>query len=76
MDTNNPKQWYYVVNQYCQDLSTIYNVPLIKIAAILSALSPQNVFSQNLIDLENFLETKGTSKASTLTVKKQSFENL
>jgi hypothetical protein len=45
-------------------------VPLIKIAAILSALSPQNVFSQNLIDLENFLETKGTSKASTFDSQK------
>jgi hypothetical protein len=65
MLTSNPKQWYFEVNLFCQDLSVIYNVELIKVAAILAALSPQNKFDQNLIDLVNFLETNGKSKAST-----------
>lgn len=59
------KFWYFTVNQYCRDLEVIYDVPLIKVAAILAALSPQNKFDQNLIDLENFLESGGTTKAST-----------
>jgi len=62
---NNSKQWYFTVNEYCLHLSECYNVPLIKVSAILSALSPQNTFEQNLIDLERFLESGGVTKAST-----------
>lgn len=59
------KNWYFTVNEYCLHLSEAFDVPLIKIAGIMSALSPQNKFDQNCIDLENFLMTSGTSKAST-----------
>lgn len=57
--------WYFEINEYCMHLSEAFDVPLIKVAGILSALSPNNKFEQNCIDLENFLITKGKSKAST-----------
>lgn len=59
------KNWYFTVNEYCQHVSQAFDIPLIKVAGILSALSPQNKFEQNLKDLENFLLSGGLSKAST-----------
>ena len=61
----NSKNWYFTVNEYCLHLSEAFDVPLIKISAILAALSPQNKFDQNCIDLENFLMTSGNCKVST-----------
>jgi len=59
------KDWYFTINEYCLHLSIAFDVPLIKVAAIMAVLSPQNKFNQNCIDLENFLLTKGKSRAST-----------
>jgi hypothetical protein len=59
------KNWYFIVNDYCNFLSLAYDVPLIKVAAIMSALSPNNKFDQNCKDLERFLLSGGLSKAST-----------
>jgi len=59
------KNWYFTVNEYCQHVSQNFDIPLIKVAGILSALSPQNKFEQNLKDLENFIETNGNCKVST-----------
>ena len=59
------KNWYFIVNDYCNFLSLAYDVPLIKVAAIMSALSPNNKFDQNCKDLERFLLSGGVSKAST-----------
>ena len=59
------RNWYFIVNDYCNFLSLAYDVPLIKVAAIMSALSPNNKFEQNCIDLERFLLSGGLSKAST-----------
>ena len=62
---NEKRDWYFIVNDYCNFLSLAYNVPLIKVAAIMSALSPNNKFDQNCKDLERFLLSGGLSKAST-----------
>lgn len=62
--------WYFEVNQYCQLLSEAYNVPLIKVAGIMSALSPNNTFDNNINSLENFLLHSGDCKVSTFNGQK------
>lgn len=62
---NEKRDWYFIVNDYCNFLSLAYDIPLIKVAAIMSALSPNNKFDQNCKDLERFLLSGGLSKAST-----------
>jgi hypothetical protein len=59
------QDWYFRVNEYCLTLSETYNVPLIKVAGIMSALSPNNTFASNVKSLEAFLRTKGNCKVST-----------
>lgn len=58
------KDWYFEVNDYCKTLSEIYNIPLIKVAGIMSALSPNNTFKSNVRSLERFLNTKGNCKVT------------
>ena len=58
------KDWYFEVNDYCKTLSEIYNIPLIKVAGIMSALSPNNTFKSNVRSLERFLKTKGNCKVT------------
>ena len=59
------QDWYFTVNDYCKTVSDMYNVPLIKVAGIMSALSPNNTFASNVKSLENFLKFKGNCKVST-----------
>jgi len=59
------QDWYFRVNEYCQTISETYSVPLIKVAGIMSALSPNNTFASNVKSLEAFLRTKGNCKVST-----------
>lgn len=59
------QDWYFRVNEYCQTISETYNVPLIKVAGIMSALSPNNTFASNVKSLEAFIRTKGNCKVST-----------
>ena len=54
--------WYYEVNDFCLTLSELYHVPLIKVAGIMSALSPNNTFASNCKSLNNFLKHKGKVK--------------
>lgn len=58
------KNWYFEVNDYCKTLSEIYNIPLIKVAGIMSALSPNNTFKSNVRSLERFLTNKGNCKVT------------
>ena len=59
------QNWYFTVNDYCKTVSDMYNVPLIKVAGIMSALSPNNTFASNVKSLENFLKFKGDCKVAT-----------
>lgn len=61
----NSQRWYYEVHDYCVDLSRKYDVPLIKVAGIMSVLSPNVTFVQNVKSLELFLQTKGNCTVST-----------
>jgi hypothetical protein len=49
----------------------VYDVPLIKVAGILSALSPNNTVRSNVISLEKFLRTKGNCKVTTFDGQKK-----
>jgi hypothetical protein len=62
--------WYFDVNDYCKTLSETYNVPLVKVAGILSALSPNTTFAHNIKSLEAFLRTKGNCKVTTFNSQK------
>lgn len=63
--------WYFEIHDYCKTLSEVYDVPLIKVAGILSALSPNNTVRSNVISLEKFLRTKGNCKVTTFDGQKR-----
>lgn len=65
------QDWYFQVNDYCKTVSEHYNVPLIKVAGIMSALSPNNTFKHNVNSLEKFLKHKGNCKVTTYNVQKE-----
>lgn len=67
----NSINWYYEVNDFCLSLSEIYNVPLIKVSGIMSALSPNNTFKTNCLSLHRFLKHKGNCKVSTFNGQKE-----
>ena len=64
------QNWYFQVNDYCKTLVELHNIPLIKVAGILSALSPNNTFATNIKSLEAFLRTKGNCKVTTYNAQK------
>lgn len=63
-------RWYYEVHDYCKGLSEKYDVPLIKVAGMMSVLSPNVSFVQNINSLEKFLETGGDCTVSTYSKQK------
>ena len=62
--------WYSEVNYWCMIVSEEYKIPLYKVCGILSALSPQNKFNQNLEDVIKLIETKGKCKVATFNQNK------
>jgi hypothetical protein len=69
-DNMTAQNWYFQVNDYCLTLSETYSVPLVKVAGILSALSPNTSFAHNIKSLEAFLRTKGNCKVTTYNAQK------
>ena len=65
------KNWYFEINDYCKTLSDVYNVPLIKVAGMMSALSPNNTVRLNCVSLEKFLRYKGDCKVTTYPIQKE-----
>lgn len=65
------KNWYFTVNEYCLHVAEAFDIPMIKVAGILAALSPNNKFDKNCIDLENFILTGGNCKVSTYNSNKE-----
>lgn len=61
-DINNGKTWYESAKSFSIYLSKKYNVPEIKTAGVIAALSPQKAWDQNKILAESFIETNGNSK--------------
>lgn len=57
--------WYFRVNEYCKQLSLMYDVPLLKVCGIFSALSVSTTFNNCCVSTERFLLTGGDCKVST-----------
>lgn len=57
--------WYFELNDYCKTLSELHNIEPIRVAGMLSALSPNCTFAQNIKSLEKVLRTDGNCKVST-----------
>jgi hypothetical protein len=51
-DVYNGLNWYKDANRLVVDLSKKYNVSKLKVASVISALSPRNKWDQNIIDAE------------------------
>lgn len=73
---NVSKRWYYEVHDHCAMLAKKHNVPVVKVAGIMSVLSPQVTFVQNVKSLEDFLETKGNCTVSTFAKQKVKADNI
>lgn len=65
------KEWYYEIHDYCKTLAEYHDIPMIKVAGILSALSPNNTFKSNIKSLERFLRTSGNCKVTTFGSQKR-----
>ena len=63
--------WYFEINDYCKTLSDVYNIPLIKVAGMMSALSPNNTVRLNCISLEKFIRYDGNCKVTTFNGQKE-----
>jgi hypothetical protein len=70
LEVNMTQNWYFEIHDYCKTLSEVYDVPLIKVAGILSALSPNNTVRSNVISLEKFLKNNGNCKVTTFNGQK------
>jgi len=68
--------WYFEVNEYCLHISECYELPLIKVAGIMSALSPNNKFNQNCKDTERFIQSGGFTLASTYKAQRDKAFNI
>ena len=53
------KDWYLKANRYAKDMSIEFNVPHIKCCALISVLSPQKEWWQNLELTRDFLKSGG-----------------
>ena len=65
------KNWYFEVNSYLRLLVECYDITLLQACGIMSALSPNNKFEQNINSLEKFLIHKGNCKVSTFNGQKE-----
>lgn len=62
---NMSRRWYFEVHDHCKMLSDRHGVPLVKVAGMMSVLSPGVSFVQNIKSLEAFLETGGDCTVAT-----------
>jgi len=44
------RQWYKLANHFCNNVAREYNTTPLRVASVVSALSPRNRWTQNLID--------------------------
>lgn len=73
--------WYPYANYVCRKIAAKTKVPLSRVCAVMSALSPQNRWEQNMVDTENLIIgwlNKNTEnvKVSTFNSNKQKAINI
>jgi hypothetical protein len=65
------KNWYYELNDFCHTMASTFEIPVYKVAAIISILSPLTSFSNNVRDTYVLLmDGKGAKLKSPLFKKK------
>jgi len=63
------RQWYKEANKFCQEVAKEYNTDPLKVASVVSALSPRNKWSQNLKDAKKvFQAIKDGKEANDIKV--------
>jgi len=50
------KQWYKLANHFCTNVAHEYNTTPLQVASVVSALSPRNRWTQNLIDAKKVFQ--------------------
>ena len=50
------KQWYKLANQFCNNVANEFNTTPLIVASVVSALSPRNRWTQNLIDAKRVFQ--------------------
>src|SRR3990170_2538974 len=57
--------WYNDASFHCFNLSSKYNIPIERVIGIVAALSPRCPWRENVIQANNFIQTRGRSKTTT-----------
>ena len=50
------RQWYKLANHFCEHVANEYNTTPLRVASVVSALSPRNRWTQNLIDAKKVFQ--------------------
>lgn len=56
------KKWYKLANQFCIDTANEYKTTPLHVASVVSALSPRNRWSQNLVDAKKVFKAISEGK--------------
>lgn len=56
------KRWYKESNEFCQEVAKEYNTDPLKVASVVSALSPRNRWEQNLKDAKKVFQAISEGK--------------
>lgn len=73
-DIEQGKGWYSQANLFCQELSSAYNVDVLKVAGIIAALSPLKEWSLNMQMAETFLSSGGLISNHTLLQSEKAYD--
>ena len=72
------KRWYKEANKFCQEVAKEYNTDPLKVASVVSALSPRNRWEQNLKDAKKVFqaisEGKEANEIKVCTFNKNKFK--
>ncbi len=63
--------WYRDAYRFSKEVASVTGLPVRVVVGVLSALSPNNKWERNKIDLVNFLKSGGTAKVCTYNNQKE-----
>ena len=61
---NQGKRWYKEANKFCQEVAKEYSTDALKVASVVSALSPRNRWEQNLKDAKKVFQAISEGKTA------------
>lgn len=71
LEQSNGMAWYRQANKLCMELALLYDRPVINIAGVVAALSPQTSWELNQVYASRFLEDGVNAKANTTANKRK-----